>query len=907
MVRGLRAPQTDGMLKLSFRVLLLAAVAACLLVPSAAAATASATAYVSVSAGDEHTCGLVHDGTVRCWGTGGVLGDGTENGSTTPVRVQGISTASAVSAGGYHTCALLTDGKASCWGGSWSGQLGDGTHDTDVRTTPVAVTGLTAATAIAGGEAHTCALITGGTVRCWGNGDHGDLGAGTTSEHDTPVTVPGITTATAIAAGTDSTCAVLADGTVQCWGWNGSGQLGDGTQTDRTSPVAVQGITTARTIDLGDQHACAVLADHTVRCWGSGDYDQLGDSSSDTSATPVVVSGITDAIAVAGGEAGTCVLHAGATVSCWGATDDGYLGTGSLLASPTAKPVTGLGTVTSLSSGRNHACAVHSGGTLSCWGRNTSGQLGIGASAPGGSTPVAVPEIADAGAMSAGDGTTCTVRSGGTVWCWGANLRGQLGNGTSGDAVSVPAAASGLTGATSVSISGPQACALLTGGTVRCWGAAGANGAAADTNVPGMVTGITAATAIAVGKTHACALIGDGTVRCWGDDSSGQLGNGPGGPSTTAVPVTVTGITNAVAIDAGFSDTCAVLQSGTVTCWGWNLFGQLGDGSTADRSAPVTVPGVTNAIAVTVGAYHTCALLQGGAAKCWGRSNYGQLGDGTSTSHSTATAVVGLNDASSISAGDWATCAVRTGGTVSCWGQGGFAGPDTQDTPTTVAGVADATAVDVSLTHVCARSAAGTMSCWGDDFYGPFGDGNMGFRASPTAVLGSGPYAGDDAPDPPPPAVTSTVPLGATETSVTPPVTLAGTPRPTCASTLTATKVGALLLSPLSNGGKAARIGALRKKGYALTFTAPCAGSASVRWTMLSAREKGGKRRPKALLVAAGKVTANAGRTTVHIRLTKTGGKLLKHAKRQSLTTTATFTPSGAKTIGATKKVTVSR
>src|SRR5947209_8475172 len=192
-------------------------------------------------------------------------------------------------------------------------------------------------------------------------------------------------------------------------------------------------------------------------------------------------------------------------------------------------------------------------------------------------------------------------------------------------------------------------------------------------------TGVSPAAAVDAGSFHICALLQDGTVRCWGANDFGQLGNGtsapvPGTPTTfNPTPVTVSGITTAVAISAGGWHTCALLRDGTIQCWGQNTYGQLGDGSPITRpapgrsSTPVTVTGITTAIAIEAGIFHTCALLADGTLQCWGRNDEGRLGNGTTADSSTPTIVSGITPAA-VAPGAEHACAILRDGTVRCWG-----------------------------------------------------------------------------------------------------------------------------------------------------------------------------------------------------------------------------------------------
>jgi alpha-tubulin suppressor-like RCC1 family protein len=298
---------------------------------------------VAISAGEYHTCALLKNGSVKCWGdnSDGQLGDGTTDDKSTPVTVVGISNAIAISAGrnlfigGYHTCALLRDGSVKCWGNNLGGQLGDGKSypEENSSLTPVTVVGISNAIAVSAGGDHTCALLRDGSVKCWGDNFYGQLGDGKSYPKEnrslTPVTVVGISNAIAIATGHEHTCALLRDGSVKCWGDNLFGQLGDGTTHDKSTPVTVVGISNAIAISAGDYHTCALLSNGSVKCWGGNDRGQLGDETTAAkSTTPVTVVGISNAIAVSAGGDHTCALLSNESVKCWGDNSDGQLGDG---------------------------------------------------------------------------------------------------------------------------------------------------------------------------------------------------------------------------------------------------------------------------------------------------------------------------------------------------------------------------------------------------------------------------------------------------------------------------------------------------------------------------------------------------------------------------------------------------
>ena len=339
----------------------------------------------SITAATVHTCATDEDGAAWCWGQNGAgqLGNGTTTDSLTAVAVDGMTSAMRVAAGAYDTCALLSGGTVECWGENWSGQLGTGNETPS--TVPRPVGGLTKATSIAAGIAHTCAVLTTGTVKCWGSDSSGELGAEHVPtrlgfpESDVPIEVTGISTAVSISSASADTCAVLSGGTIDCWGENANGQLGDGTTATRFTPVQVTGITNAVAVSAGDSHTCALLADGTVRCWGSNQGGQLGDGTTTASSTPVTVQGLSGAAGIAAGHAHTCALIDDGSIRCWGLAGNGQLGngmSGSGAQSTVPVVVSGITDARAIAAGQYHSCAVLRTGNVKCWGANYAGQLG---------------------------------------------------------------------------------------------------------------------------------------------------------------------------------------------------------------------------------------------------------------------------------------------------------------------------------------------------------------------------------------------------------------------------------------------------------------------------------------------------------------------------------------------------
>jgi cysteine-rich repeat protein len=333
---------------------------------------------------------------------------------------------------------------------------------------------------------------------------------------------------------------------------------------------------------------------------------------------------------------------------------------------------------TSLTNGGGHACAIRADDTVWCWGLNANGQLGDGGTSNS-SVPVQV-NLPGTVAISAGVWHTCAIISDGTVWCWGLNNVGQLGNGTTTDINTpnaLPAQVPDLTGAVALETGGAHTCVTRSDDTLWCWGSneLGQLGDGTSTNrtAPVEISGFTGFLDLSLGLAHTCAIKYDSTVWCWGQNFHGQLGVLPvtGEFEANPNPVQVFNVSGAVALSAGGAHTCALTSGEAVYCWGWNNQGQ--SGGSGDPKIQALVSGLSGIDAVVTGIGHTCAKLTAGTARCFGWNLFGQLGDNTAVpSSSSPTWVDGLTDVDVISSRADFTCVLRTNGRAWCWGKNEF-------------------------------------------------------------------------------------------------------------------------------------------------------------------------------------------------------------------------------------------
>lgn len=518
-----------------------------------------------VSAWGNYTLALKNDGTVWGWGSNnlGQLGDGTIVTRSTPVQVTGLTSVTAIAAGMAHSLALRNDGSVWAWGSNFSSQLGVGMdlYPTNYLTAPARVIIIAGATAISAGSEGSLALAPDGSVYAWGNSSRG---------YPYQVTAPAPRPPLESVSFSPDGGSYLAAQPV--------------TVTLPSNPASLV------SVSLGGGHSLAVMSDGTVYGWGSSQSGQIGlpgpVPSAAYSTIPVIVNGIDSVTALSGGSAYSLALKTNGTVWGWGSNSFGETGPGPG-STNVPRQIPGIDNVTVIVAGTLHSMALRSDGTVWTWGSNQYGQLGDGTTTQR-SMPGPVLGLTNVVAIAAGSSHSLAVKSDGTVWAWGDNRHGEIGDNTITISKPVPVQVTGLTNVTGVAAGIFRSAAVRSDGTVWGWGAndygAIGDGTTDLRKTPVMAVGISGAVVVRSCGYTTAALRNDGTVWTWGSNSSGQLGTGYP-PFFSSTPAQVPGLSNINRVSLGFDHIMAMTNT-NVWLWGNNNYGQLGDGSTNIRTAP---------------------------------------------------------------------------------------------------------------------------------------------------------------------------------------------------------------------------------------------------------------------------------------------------------------------------------
>jgi alpha-tubulin suppressor-like RCC1 family protein len=739
------------------------------------------------AAGANHTIFLQADGTL--WGTGlnlfGQVGDGSFTTRKQAVQIGSGSSWKAVSAGAEHNLALRSDGTLWAWGRGNSGQLGrlvNGNPPAS-QNSPVQIGADRDWVAVAAsGGASSYALKGDGTLWAWGANGSGQLGNGQSSQQNTPaqVTTPSGRKFTALAAGRDHALALAADGSLWSFGLNSFGQLGDSSNNQRLTPVQVLSANQLdndwKAIAAGDFHSAALKSDGTLWTWGGNGSGQLGLGSTGAQNTPIQVGTDSDWSAVAAGSLHTLALKRSGSLWACGDNRSGQLGNNLTSAQNTPVLVgasSPLGDVVSISGGELHSLAIKANGEIYAWGDNGTGQFGNGGNS-GALAPLLVAEgLPGWVAGEPGNQFTIARRSNGTLWGWGNNSNGELGDG-SGTQRKAPVAIGSQDNWASHSAGFSHTVALRADGTLWSWGDNSSGQLGDNTRDPSLLpiqiihsqpdSAANDWAAVAAGDFHNLALKADGSLWSWGDNSSGQLGD----KSTIARLKPQSILTgnpgnfdrNWVAVAAGGSHSLALQSDGTLWAWGDNTIGQLGVAVGSQISTPTQVFTFTppagnlgfnsNWKSIGAGLGHSLALQSNGTLWAWGSNFSGQLGTGDKLDKTAPVQVQNAGAAPyvALAAGDAHSVARQADGTLWSWGRSasGQLGNNVSDpalfsqlsNPSPVQEfLAGSDWVDSAIggSHSMGLKADGTLWAWGSNFSGQLGDGSTTDRSIPTSLL----------------------------------------------------------------------------------------------------------------------------------------------------------------------------
>ncbi len=611
--------------------------------------------WTHVAAGYFHALGIRTDGSLWAWGypNYGQVGAGDNLQQKSPVRIGTENNWIAVSCGFYNSYAIKADGSLWGWGLNEDYELGLG-HNTQQVKSPTRVGSDNNWVCVSAGQYHSLGLKSDGTLWGWGYNNNGQVGNGGNSNQSAPVQIGTESDWVLCAAGSNHSFALKADGRLYAWGTNGSGELGIGSLTNQTAPVQIPGIWT--TITAASYNGFGIKADGTLWGWGLDHQGQLGNGGAGAVNAPVQIGSDNDWTALYATAVYTIMASkADGSIWAWGNKEHSQFGLNSNtpVINPSPLQIASPGSVltwASMDAGGGHVLAVKSDGTLWAWGGNASGELGDN-TLTNQNSAVWIGSAANWTGVSAGNNHSLGLRADGSLYSWGNNSNGQLGY--SGGNMQAPIRVGADNDWNSIAAGNAFSIALKANGTLWSWGKNDkgqlGTGTNTDRNALLQLSGNTWVSVVA-GGAHGLALKADGTLWSWGDNASGQLGLGNNTDQNT--PQQVGTDRNWVSIAAGDDYSLALKSDGTIWAWGGNGNGQLGQGNNTAQNQPVQIPTAQNWISIIAGASHAFAIKADGSVYGWGGNGNGQLGLGNTTDQLVPVVVPGIPDAISLTAGD---------------------------------------------------------------------------------------------------------------------------------------------------------------------------------------------------------------------------------------------------------------
>jgi alpha-tubulin suppressor-like RCC1 family protein len=726
---------------------------------------------------------------------------GRPNLLSSPVQI-GTLTWSRVSVGTSHTMGIRTDGTLWAWGTNPAGARGDNTLDTDVNSvvglySPVQIGTLNNWSRITAAGQATHAIKTDGTM--WGWGIALESGLSTNINRSSPVQIGTRNDWSKVESNSTSNNSILAlrtDNTLWSWGYNFYGSIGDGTNVNKSSPIQIKSNLSWKNIFVGAGTAFAI--DTNGKLYSSGLTNQFNTGYDLNQRSPVQIGTLSSWKIVTAGSSHTIAISQSGSLWGFGYNGQGQLGDNTIVDKNSPVQIGTLTTWVSASCGVSHTMALKSDGTLWAWGLNNLGQLGNGTSFPNQSSPVQIGTRNDWVDISSGYAHSLALRNDGSLWSWGYNGTGELGQNISSFSITSPVQVGGDTNWSKIAGGAGNSLALRTNGTLWSWGD-NSNGGVGDntavtrsspvqigtrndwTNIhheslitpggfairsdgtlwgwgytinhnlglyhPGSeiakVMTQKKFTNLAAGGSHSMAVSDDGTLWGWGQNSDGQLGTG-NTTSTTSSPVQIGTLNNWSKVFAAFRYTTSIKTNGTLWTWGFNGFGQLGDGTAAAKSSPVQIGTLTNWSTIAVGNNHALALKTDGTIWSWGFNGNGELGQNilTSINRSSPVQIGTRNDWTWIGAGSNHSMAVRSDGTLWTWGasvrgEGGRGTTTAVSSPVQIGTLTNWLKAQGGGYFTLAVKTDGTLWGWGNNAYGQLAQNNSTTNRSSPVQIGT--------------------------------------------------------------------------------------------------------------------------------------------------------------------------
>ena len=591
-------------------------------------------------------------------------------------------------------------------------------------------------------------------LNAWGLNSYGQLGTSNQINYSSPVQVGTSQLWTNIALGLNHTLALQSPGTLWSWGSNSQGQLGVNTSLgyQPNSPVPVLAPTVplvAQWASLGQQlgpnFSSSIQSNGTLWAWGYNSNGQLGLSDTTTRSSPVQVGALSTWTQTSCGDYNTMAVQSNGTLWAWGSNAYGQLGNNSNTSQSSPIQVGALSTWTQISCGDVNAAAIQSNGTLWTWGSNIYGQLAQNNTLTY-SSPVQVFAAATGVWKTIGQSASIhqiAIQSNGTLWTWGNNSSGQLGlNTTVG--VSSPVQVGTLSYWTQVSGGQLNSLAIQSNGTLWAWGdnrfGALAQNNTATYSSPVQVGALSVWTQVAASPYYSTAAIqSNGTLWAWGYNSYGQAGQG--NTTNYSSPVQVGALTVWKQISCGYQCVMAIQSNGTLWSWGSNNQGQLGQGNISSYSSPVQVGALSTWTKVACGYLQTLAIQSNGTLWAWGYNGFGTLGQGNTTYYSSPVQVGALSVWTQVTSSYYSAAAIQSNGTLWSWGANSYGqlGLNTNinySSPVQVGTTSNWSQVAMQQWNIGAiLQSSGTLYASGNSSYGSLGNNSTTNQSSPVAIL----------------------------------------------------------------------------------------------------------------------------------------------------------------------------